>query len=124
MSSLLAREVTIDEIDGVLVIGFAAENEEYLLLQRSLEPSEQDVALGHDAVYIERNSQLRSAYGGIVRVVLSSRAVVLELSEETAEAIGSEGVFRVDLDLESQRLEVLRESLDRLHGGGPERSSE
>ncbi len=74
-----------DEND-VLIIGFAdlqadGEPNHYFMIQHSEEYDEQDVELGMNAYYIERDGQGYSTYGGIQKIVLGSRQIRVELDE-------------------------------------------
>ena len=61
---LHASRITCRVEDGVAMLGFADDDintTQYLLLQRTLEPDQQDRRLGMDKVHVELNSQIKSA---------------------------------------------------------------
>ncbi len=115
-----ANTVTVDEIDDALVIGFAMLErngvpEEYMTLQRSLDPGED--TSGIDGVYVERDDQRFCGYGGIVRFVLHRNRALVELDERIERALGGQDVW----DQVTFRLEIgdtifalLQEGLGRL----------
>ena len=75
MVRFAAIDVVVDDSDdNFILVGFADEQDgryrDALHFQRSYEFDEQDVALGMDQVYVERNGQSQGAYGGIERVEL------------------------------------------------------
>src|SRR6266849_9598422 len=104
MSTVLNGQHTYaQEQDGILTIGFADDlnqPSEYLLLQRSFMPSDQDKRLGHDRVHIELNDQYYSTYGGVKRVRLAGGQLFLSLDEKTAKALNSEAELEVALKLD------------------------
>ena len=120
LTALAANTVTVDELDDTLVIGFAKLDrdgvpEQYLTLQRSLDPDEDEP--GIDGVYVERDDPRFCGYGGIVRFVLQRDRVLMDLDERIGRALGDQDVwsqgtilFQVD-DLE---FAMLREGLGRL----------
>lgn len=91
-----ASIVTVDETADHVMVAFADREDspfQYLILQRALAPSDQDRRLGHDLVYLEVNDQLHSCYGGIDRLRITDREIVIDLSEDVVNSLG--GVSRV-----------------------------
>ena len=115
-----ANAVTVDEIDDALVIGFAMLERngvpaEYMTLQRSLDPDEDTP--GIDGVYVERDDQRFSGYGGIVRFVLHRDRALVELDERIGRALGGQelwgqATFRFQID--DFTFALLHEGLGRL----------
>jgi len=108
------------EEEGVLTIGFTDnvdQPSQYLLLQRSLTPSDQDKRLGHDRVHIELTDQGYSAYGGIWRVRLASDRLSLFLDEKMAQTLNCEAELEVTLKLDAQEAADLRKHLSRIFAG-------
>jgi hypothetical protein len=109
-----ANKVAVVDSEGSILVGFAYELDgdyrEALLLSRSHEFNEQDVALGLDQVHIERNDQIQSGYGGIERVVLSPEHVRVVLSGRTAESLGDKE-FDISLSLTADEYDRLRQGL-------------
>jgi hypothetical protein len=100
---------TLEE-DGVLSVAFAGEEDRYVLLQRSIFPSDQDVALGMDAPYLEVSDQASSGYGKILQCVLHHDRIVIRTDGSLPDA---EVAFAVD----RQALSSLRTSLQRIFAG-------
>lgn len=87
----LAKKFYGKEDNGVIVVGFADDDfspREYLLLQRTLEPDEQDIELGHDLVHIELDNQRQSVYGGLELVQLSANEIRFEFNSEASLTLG------------------------------------
>jgi Immunity protein 10 len=83
MRSIEARFVKMTEENDVLVVSFADDAESpthWFILQRTLEPSEDDVDLGQDQVHISVDSNPVGLYGGVVHGALTHDALVLRLS--------------------------------------------
>jgi immunity protein 10 of polymorphic toxin system len=116
-----ATNVVVDDGDpGFILVGFDSEGpgpRRYLMLQRSHEFDEQDVALGMDHVHIERDSQGYSAYGGIMRFELRRDRAMISLNAVTARMLGNEEEFEVKFDLEDGRFEELRAGLAEVFKG-------
>ena len=64
----------------------------YLLLQRTLSPSDADRRLGHDTVHAEFGGQHRGGYGQIVRLRFDASSMTAELTEEGRREFGCEAV--------------------------------
>jgi Immunity protein 10 len=116
-----ATDVIVDDGDpGFILVGFDSQGpgpRRYLMLQRSHEFDEQDVALGMDHVYIERDSQGYSAYGGITRFELFRDRALISLEDATARKLGNEAEFEVRFALEDRRFEELRAGLAEVFKG-------
>ena len=99
------------------MVGFADqqyETQTYVLLQRTLHPSEQDKAMGQDGVHIMVNDPSRSVYGGIKRIELLQDEVVIGLDPEAKSTVNAATEIRIgigdaqaDLDELSKMLSVL-----------------
>lgn len=76
-----------------------ADSRQYVMLQRSYEFDEQDIELGMDNVYIERDDQLWSAYGGILQFALERKRVLVKLGAETAAKLGAESEYEILFDV-------------------------
>ena len=81
--------------ENVAMVGFADDRlnaKNFIILQRTLCPSEQDVALGHDAVHVTVCGQERSGYGGLTSVSVASNYVTFTFDQHTADMlrVGSE----------------------------------
>jgi len=86
----------------------------YILFQRSVAPSQQDVELGHDQVHLEIGEQNRARYGGIERCVLSNKELRVKLKDDAAHDLGVKGDIRIGLDLTDSELRDLTVFLEDL----------
>lgn len=116
-----ATDVVVDVGDpDFILVGFDSEGpgpRRYLMLQRSYEFDERDTAMGMDRVYIERDSQGHSAYGGIARFDLHRDRALISLDAATARKLGEGAEFEVRFDLEERRFEELRAGLAEVFKG-------
>lgn len=116
-----ANTVVVDDSDDeFILVGFADEENgryrEALHFQRSYVFDEQDVALGMDSVYAERNDQSQSGYGGVERVELHPNRVRILIGSHVAEHMG-DSEFEIALSVSSAEFEQLREGLRRVFQG-------
>src|SRR5690242_18038434 len=115
MVRFTANTVVADDSDEELIlVGFADEQDgayrEALHFQRGYEFDEQDVELGMDSVYAERNDQSQGGYGGVERVELHPDRVRIAVRGKVAEAMGTTE-FDIAFALSSEEFERLREGL-------------
>src|SRR5687767_11406073 len=94
MVRLTANNVVVDDSnDEFIMVGFAdeqgGESREALHFQRSHEFDEQDVKLGMDSVYAERNDQAEGGYGGVKLVELHPDRVRVVVGGELAGRMGT-----------------------------------
>ena len=83
--------------DGVALLGFADDQfntTQYLVLQRTVDATNQDRVLGQDKVYIQLNE--RSAYGDVQEAQLEEGRLVLRLDHATAAQIGNGETIEVE----------------------------
>jgi Immunity protein 10 len=115
MQTLLqAGFVSIDEIDGALVVGFADrqyDTSQYFMFQRSLDPSDDD------GVYLEHTDQAYGIYGQVTSCSLSSCRIELTVDERTAEHLETEGTFAIDFSCDHESLLRLQSGLERILSG-------
>jgi hypothetical protein len=62
-------------------VGFKAADDRYVLLSRTLFPTEQDLRLGLEGIYIELNDQGFSCYQGISAVSVFPGSMRIDLNE-------------------------------------------
>lgn len=87
---ITATRLTIDAIDGALLIAFsegASGESAYLMLQRAEAAEPQSVALGHDTYFVELSDQSQSCYGGVDRASLSRDRLRLAFSDTATRAL-------------------------------------
>ena len=116
MVVIRASSVVVDDDAPVhILVGFEhaeADFRQYLILQRSYEFDDQDIELGMNDVYIERDDQLWSAYGGILHFGLKRDRVAVKLGVETAARLGGESEYEIQFDVDDQQFSKLREGLN------------
>jgi hypothetical protein len=97
-----ADAISISSQDGIVIVGLAdstTEPRQYLILQRSLEASQQDQELGQDTFYYEVSSQQMSGYGGIKTVTLMSTNLIIEFDSPDNRQIQRVDVhFNISID--------------------------
>lgn len=85
--------VHASEENGTRMAGAADDRfdtDRYMLFMQTLEPTAQDVRLGHDQVYVEIDRQGHSGYGGVAGVTLSNERLTLKLTRTAADSMGVE----------------------------------
>lgn len=115
-----ANCVSVNYEDDYLLVGFADDKfdtKEYLMLQRAYKFDEQDVRLGMDDVYIERNGQGWSTYGGILKFELDCDRVSVLLDENSSNKMSNERQIEVTFSLPPKRLRELRKGLAQVFEG-------
>ncbi len=108
-----AKCITYRIQDGIVIVAFAddaLETTQYLLIQRTLNPEQEDVVLGHDKAYVELGSQQRSAYGAIASAQLADDVVQVNFNERGLQATGYTAV-KVALVAENVDFAALAEHL-------------
>jgi hypothetical protein len=112
--------VSIEETEACLLVGFADrefDTTEYLTLQRGHAFDEQDRRLGLANVYIERNAQGNSMYGGIEHSELSPGRFRLRFDEDGAKVMHGLREMEVTFVASSEKLSVLSAALRRCFDG-------
>jgi len=101
MSAIKIEHVSIDEENGVLIIGFAESKSDpgrWLILQRTLEASEQDRALGQDVVHISMNSDASGMYGGVMTAVVYPSSIEIGLTNSAAKLFAVDQVVALNIE--------------------------
>jgi len=116
-----ANTVVVDDSDDeFILVGFADEQDgayrEALHFQRSYEFDEQDVALGMDSVFAERNDQNQGGYGGVGQVELHPDRVRVVVRGDVAERMGTTELD-IAFALPPEEFERLREGLRVVFAG-------
>jgi hypothetical protein len=112
-----AAVVSVDEIDGALIVGFADRDDrergpsEYLILQRGLDPDDED------GVYLEHTDQACGTYGQVSTCALSAGRLELTVDDETAERLGTDTTFAVEFTRDRSALQRLQSGLARIFSG-------
>ncbi len=112
--------VSIADTEVCLQVGFADrefDTTEYLTLQRGHAFNEQDKGLGLANVYIERNDQGNSMYGGIEHCELSPGKVRLRFDENGAKVMHGLREIEITFVASSEKLAALSAALRRCFEG-------
>lgn len=115
-----APGVSAEEEDGVYYVSFFNEgdfNNRYLMFQKPDAYTEQDVKLGMDQVYIERDDQLYSSYGGMKLVEVRLNAIEVHLQGGAVDKLGNIDRIIVHFDLEEEEFSELLECLRKIFAG-------
>lgn len=116
MSTLLkASFVYFGMEDETLLIGFADdefETKEYVLLQKSL--CIEDIPILSN-VHITFNSEDRSEYGGIVKIIISRKLISIFLTKETARSLGVNDSIDIEYDIDEKRYHALISQFNKLN---------
>jgi hypothetical protein len=116
---LKAEEIFFHPNDGgCATAGFKAVGDEYVLLNRDLEPTEQDILLGLDGIHLEVSDQGASCYNGISRFTIYPEKVEIELNSKGATATQQERI-EIRYDLIPERRSQLRTVLRAIFDGFP-----
>jgi immunity protein 10 of polymorphic toxin system len=113
-----AGHVSIDDMGEYLLVGLAdneVETRDYLMLQRAYAFDEQDRELGMADVYIERNDQGCSGYGGIERFELLPDKVRVRFDDHGT--LSMAGIREMEVTFEKSRFEELRAALRQCFEG-------
>ena len=90
----------------------------YVLLQRIVNPSQEDIELGHDQVHIEINGQERSEYGAIETCLLQDEELRIMLNEDSAKRLRVASDIRIELPSDADQMDELSTFLAQLFTNG------
>ena len=105
--------------DQVAIVGLAGDQintATYILLQRTLHPSGQDVALGEGELHVTVCDESRSRYGGVKEVRLQDGHVVLCLCQDAAEDLRTERQVVIDITNANVSRDALLQALKAVCG--------
>jgi hypothetical protein len=111
----------IDEETDVIMIGFADnefDTKDYILLQKTLNPSEEDVEAGFDEVHIIYNDESQSLYGGISKFYFTPNRVEITLNEDATEILNSSPVIVINYVQENINVNEFHEYLLQMFSNG------
>ena len=94
------------------------ETKQYLMLQRSYEDDEQDIANGENTYHIELHDQGASGYGGVARFELHRDRVKVRMTKEGAVRLGA-GRIEISFKISDRRFEKLRRYLGHVFADSP-----
>ena len=114
-----AKNVSGSAQNGVVMLTFANDAvapSQYVLLQRALNPSQQDKDLGQDRVHIQINAELNSGYGDISEASLDASGLSLRLSQETAARLRTDEHVEIRFNLSTQQYRDIETKLATMIG--------
>lgn len=114
-----AKSVSSLEENGVVMLAFAddpAAPSQYVLLQRTLNPSQQDKDLGQDRVHVQVNGELNSGYGDISEASLDRSGLSFRLTQETAERLRTDEHVAIKFSLSADELRDVEAKLSAMIG--------
>lgn len=115
MQTLLkAGFVSVDEIDGTLVVGFADQQfntSQYFILQRGLDPEDDD------GVYLEHTDQAYGRYGTVLSCSLLPGRMEMTIDKSTAAGLRTAATFAVEFSCDLASLHRLQMGLERIFAG-------
>jgi immunity protein 10 of polymorphic toxin system len=114
LSEFKASYIYSDDDGDVVTVGFADQQYDtqiYILLQRTLHPSKQDLNFGHDNVHIMVCEQSRAKYGGVEQIELHSNQLIITLSADTAKEVKTKCKISVDISAAEVDFSLLKNNL-------------
>jgi len=114
-----ANCVTCQTQDNVAMLGFADDEfntTQYVMLEKDLQPSQQDLQLGHDKPHIEIDDQRHSGYGGVVKAQLQESQLALKLDPQAAADMAVDDTIEIAFHVQKERLKEIGNQLRLLLG--------
>ena len=112
--------ICIEETDDCLQIGFADgefETSKYLTLQRDHAFDEQDMRLGMAGVYVERDDQVNSMYGGIARCELLPGRLCVHFDDRGSKVMHGLREMEITFVASAEKISALSAALRRCFDG-------
>ena len=106
-----ANEISYTFENGIHILGIADakdEPQDFIILQRETEYTEQDKKLGQDTYYIEICADGVAGYGGIKAILLSANLLNIEIKEDAT--------WRCDLSVIKINIQAIK-NIDNLKAG-------
>ena len=106
-----ANEISYTFENGIHILGIADakdEPQDFIILQRETEYTEQDKELGQDTYYIEICADGVAGYGGIKAILLSANLLNIEIKEDAT--------WRCDLSAIKINIQAIK-NIDNLKAG-------
>ena len=119
MVTFHANCVTTLDMDDFWLVGFADQEQspkQYFMLQRGYEDDEQDVALGMNTYYAERDNQGWSGYGGIKRFELNRNSIRVIFTAEGCNQFETEGM-KITFQSDEHQFSRLGDRLEKIFKG-------
>lgn len=115
-----AAHITVEDAEDHVLVGLADREFNttcYLVFQREYEFYEQDHRTGMAEVYVERDDQRWSGYGGMERCELLTDRLRLTLDDRGAATMEGIRTMEVSFDATPHQMDVLRPGLRRCFAG-------
>jgi hypothetical protein len=109
-----------DPDEGLFLVGFSdspVDPSRYLLLQRSLDPHEQDCSLGHDTYHVEWCGQENSLYGGIEEFSLGDTVAHIRFAPHASGSLDGLSELAITFTLSAGDLNALQRGLEVIFAG-------
>ena len=114
---ILENQQIYSEIDefGVQIISFTGIDEDgsYFMIQDSDEDNAQDISLGMNNYYMERDDQSLSCYGGIEKIEFNDTFISFFLDEKGMKALSTQ-IIKIELDSAIGNIPTLIQELKKL----------
>ncbi|MGN9841487.1 Imm10 family immunity protein [Nonomuraea sp. H19] len=115
LSDMVVRAVGWDDDSETVAFGLAeyedGTGKALIFMMSAEEPDEQEIGLGMDTYCIVREDQSGTTYGGVTHCDLAYGRLTLHFTEKAAHELGVEPVLRIDLQVDDDSVELLRDSL-------------
>jgi hypothetical protein len=112
--------VDVSEMPTYWFVGFADKKvgtNDYVMLQRGFENDEEEIALGMDTYYIERNDQGSGGYGEIAKFELFQSRVVISFTEVGADRMDGIATMDITFEIDDAAFLDLQTGLERIFAG-------
>jgi hypothetical protein len=112
-----ATTISIYEELGVIVVGFSDDEQspsQCLLLQRILQPTQQDRKLMQDRLHLQTRRQPASGYVDVEQAVLTDESLSIQLSTRTARDLGIDANIEIQIPRVYDELPSLKAALRKL----------
>lgn len=107
--------VSVTYDDDVLIVGFADaqfDTQHYLMFQRSLDEDEFE-----EDVYVERDGQNQSTYGGIEKLILFRNKALFNFNLKTSQWLNLEQEVMINFSISDEKFKQLKIGFEQLCAG-------
>ncbi|MFI7706595.1 Imm10 family immunity protein [Nonomuraea sp. NPDC049480] len=115
LRDMVVRAVGRDDDSETITFGMAEYEDgtgnALIFMMSAEEPDQQEIGLGMDTYCIVREDQSGTTYGGVTHCDLAYGRLTLHFTEKAAQELGVELVLRLDLQVDDDSIELLKNSL-------------
>lgn len=107
--------VSVTYDDDVLIVGFADaqfDTQHYLMFQRSLDEDE-----FNEDVYVERDGQNQSTYGGIEKLILYRKKALFNFKLKTSQWLNLEQEVMINFSISDEKFNQLKIGFEKIFAG-------